>query len=144
VFIGFRDEALREWLARPTVQERGAQLHHGFQCWQAQHPGTQLSPPDLRYLMLHSLAHLLITAVALEAGYHASSIRERVYVGSAGCGILLHTGTPDAEGTLGGLVQIGRHFSAGCVRTIRFAPSTPPTTATRSAFCSALLATAAC
>jgi hypothetical protein len=51
------------------------------------------------------LSHLLITAVSLDCGYAASSIRERIYVGGAGHGILLYTASPDAEGTLGGLVQ---------------------------------------
>ncbi len=31
-----------------------------------------------RYVLMHSLAHLLITAVSLECGYPASAIRERV------------------------------------------------------------------
>lgn len=48
------------------------------------------------------------SAVSLECGYSASSIRERIYFGDSGYGILLHTGTPDSEGTLGGLVQVGR------------------------------------
>jgi hypothetical protein len=65
----------------------------------------------------HSLSHLLITAASLACGYSASSIRERIYVTPAGSGILLYTGTPDAEGTLGGLVEIGRnlgeHLRAG-------------------------------
>jgi hypothetical protein len=60
------------------------------------------------YIMLHSLAHLLITQVSLECGYSSSAIRERVYAGDAGYGILLYTGSPDSEGTLGGLVEIGR------------------------------------
>ena len=59
---------------------------------------------------------MLITAVSLECGYPASSIRERIYAGSHGYGILLYTGTPDAEGTMGGLVlagrQIDRHMKA--------------------------------
>jgi hypothetical protein len=37
-------------------------------------------------------------------------VRERVYATSAGLGILLYTGTSDAEGTLGGLANVGRHF----------------------------------
>jgi hypothetical protein len=57
--------------------------------------------------MLHSLSHLLITAVALDCGYAASSIRERIYAGESGYGILLFTGTTGSEGTLGGLVKIG-------------------------------------
>ena len=46
----------------------------------------------------------------MRCGYPASSIRERVYVTSGHYGILLYTGSPDAEGTLGGLVQQARHF----------------------------------
>jgi hypothetical protein len=51
--------------------------------------------------------------VSLECGYPASSIRERVYAGESGYGILLYTGTPDAEGTLGGLRRrIERHLES--------------------------------
>src|SRR5205085_12629946 len=39
-----------------------------------------------------------------------SSIRERVYALAAGYGILLYTGTPDADGTLGGLIETGRRI----------------------------------
>jgi Domain of unknown function (DUF1998) len=60
--------------------------------------------------MLHSLSHLLITAVSLECGYAASAIRERVYASSSGYGILLYTGTSGSEGTLGGLVQVGKRI----------------------------------
>ena len=35
---------------------------------------------------MHSLAHLLVTAMSLECGYPASAIRERVYAGAAGSG----------------------------------------------------------
>ncbi len=59
---------------------------------------------------VHSLSHLLITAVSLECGYAATSIRERIYATDGRYGILLYTGTTDAEGTLGGLVQVGRRI----------------------------------
>ena len=62
--------------------------------------------------MLHSFAHLLITTIALECGYPASSIRERIYsFPDIGYGILLYTGSSDAEGTLGGLIEVGRRIS---------------------------------
>jgi hypothetical protein len=66
--------------------------------------------PGLPYVMLHSLSHLLITAVSLECGYAASSIRERIYAGEAGYGILLYTGSAGSEGTLGGLVEVGKRI----------------------------------
>jgi hypothetical protein len=34
-----------------------------------------------------------------------------VYASQAGYGILIYTGSPDAEGTLGGLVQTGGHIA---------------------------------
>ncbi|HLK67597.1 MAG TPA: DUF1998 domain-containing protein [Bryobacteraceae bacterium] len=70
------------------------------------------------YVLLQSFSHPLITAVALECGYPASSIRERVYALPAiGYGVLLYTGrgSSDAEGTLGGLVEVGRRI-AGSIR----------------------------
>jgi hypothetical protein len=62
--------------------------------------------------MLHTLSHLLIQSLAMRCGYPASSIRERIYsdIQTERFGILLYTGSPDAEGTLGGLVQEARHI----------------------------------
>lgn len=64
------------------------------------------------YILLHSLAHLLMQALALRCGYPATSIRERIYLDEPQerYGILLYTASPDAEGTLGGLVQEARNI----------------------------------
>jgi hypothetical protein len=110
VFLGFRRPAVEDWLARPAVQARGKDLEAGFGEWLKDHPHSKRKFFGLPYVLLHSLSHLLITAVSLECGYPASSIRERVYAGEAGYGILLYTGSPDAEGTLGGLVEAGRQI----------------------------------
>jgi hypothetical protein len=42
---------------------------------------------------------------ARTARFGEAGIRERIYVGGSGYGILLYTASPDAEGTLGGLVE---------------------------------------
>jgi hypothetical protein len=105
VFIGFRRKAIEKWSGRDAVKARGDRLLAGFNAWRKDHPGTKAEFPKLPFVMLHTLSHLLITAVALDCGYAASSIRERIYVGPAGYGILLYTASPDAEGTLGGLVE---------------------------------------
>lgn len=105
IFIGFTAAAMNSWTTRPAVKARGEQLSAGFDAWVKAHPGVTARFPGLPYVMLHTLSHLLITAVALDCGYAASSIRERIYVGEAGNGILLYTASPDAEGTLGGLVE---------------------------------------
>jgi hypothetical protein len=111
VFIQFQESAIEAWLQKPAVTARGRKLRDGFESWKAEHPQSNRDFPGLPYIMLHSLSHLIITSMSLECGYPASSIRERVYAGSAGYGILLYTGSPDAEGTLGGLVEAGRKIA---------------------------------
>jgi hypothetical protein len=111
IFIQFSRKAFESWLNRNEVQQRGQQLTDGFDRWQEDHQGTHRKFLGLPYIMLHSFSHLLITAVSLECGYPASSIRERIYaLPNIGYGVLLYTGTTDAEGTLGGLVQVGRRI----------------------------------
>ena len=111
IFLGFKKDSINAWLQKPSVQERGKQLIAGFDSWKDDRRGSKRKFFGLPYIMLHSLSHLLITTVSLECGYPASSIRERIYAGEAGFGILLFTGSTDAEGTLGGLVEVGRRIS---------------------------------
>lgn len=111
VFLQFRADAIEAWLEGPGVQERGHRLEEGFQSWRQEHHGTRREFPGLPYILLHSFAHLLLTSVSLESGYPASSTRERIYaLPDTGYGVLLYTGSTDAEGTLGGLVQVGRRI----------------------------------
>jgi hypothetical protein len=102
-------DAIQEWLTRSAVKDRGKELLAGFQQWLTRRGlnPDEVNFPGLPYIMLHSLSHLLITSISLECGYAASSIRERIYAGEYGYGILLYTGSSSSEGTLGGLVQVG-------------------------------------
>ena len=112
IFIQFKNEAIEEWLAKPEVKRRGEDLLRGFETWEQEHSSSSNREfPGLPYFMLHSFSHMLLTSMSLECGYPASSIRERIYsVGHVGYGVLLFTGTTDAEGTLGGLIQSGRRI----------------------------------
>jgi hypothetical protein len=111
VFLQFKSEAIDAWMEKPAVERRAEQLEAGFNCWRKDHERSKRKFVGLPYILLHSLSHQLITAIALECGYPASSIRERIYSGPYGDGILLYTGTTDAEGTMGGLVQAGRQIA---------------------------------
>ncbi len=111
VFLQFSKEAIEGWAKRPPVTKRLVELKAGFDKWKGEHTSSKR---DFRpgYVLLHSFAHLLITAVALECGYPASSLRERIYALPAiGYGVLIYTGSSDAEGTLGGLVEVGRRIA---------------------------------
>jgi len=70
----------------------------------------------VRYMLLLTFAHALIREFALECGYSASGIAEQIYASSGGApmaGIMLYTAAPDSEGTLGGLVAVGKRDRLG-------------------------------
>lgn len=110
VFLALDPHRVAAWLERAAVRERGRQLAAGFESWKKVHKKPNAEFPGLPYLLLHSLSHLLLTAISLDCGYATSSIRERIYVGEDAFGILLYTSSPDAEGTLGGLIDVGRNL----------------------------------
>ena len=117
IFLSFAPSAIEAWLARPGVKARAEQLVQGHTVW-LQRKGRAQGFAGLPYIMLHSLSHLMITALSLDCGYSASSIRERVYAGESGYGILLYTGSPGAEGTLGGLVDMGKNIGRHLERAL--------------------------
>jgi hypothetical protein len=123
VFVVFRAEAITAWLAQDAVKARSTQLLRGVKAWESEHPRSERHWPGLPYVMLHSLSHLLLTQIALECGYPAASLRERVYAlpDEQMFGILIHTGTSDAEGTLGGLVEAGRRIGEHLVAAVETA-----------------------
>jgi len=111
VFLQFRAETVKKWLARTPVARRLDSLVTGHKLWIENRKAKHVFPGG-PYLMLHTLSHLLLQSLAMRCGYPASSIRERIYADTQAerFGILLYTGSSDAEGTLGGLVQEARHI----------------------------------
>jgi hypothetical protein len=118
IFIQFELAPLHEWAGRDAVEALDARLRAGHAGWRRKR-GLDPSEgyPGVRYVMLHTLAHLLIRELALECGYNAASIRERIYAdvtdGRDQAGILIYTAAADSDGTLGGLVELGRPESLG-------------------------------
>ncbi len=109
LFLRLRTEAVGDWLGRPAVTGRLDALARGHARW-AERRKSARGFPGGPYLLLHTLSHLLIQSLAMRCGYPASSLRERVYAEGDRYGLLIYTGSPDAEGTLGGLVQQARHL----------------------------------
>ncbi|KRE47404.1 DUF1998 domain-containing protein [Paenibacillus sp. Soil522] len=118
IFIQFNEEEVRDWERREAVKERDSNLELGHQGWRN---ARKLDPvegyPGIRYAMLHTFAHLLIRELALECGYNAASIRERIYASDdlerSMAGVLLYTAAADSDGTLGGLVELGKTENLG-------------------------------
>lgn len=110
IFIEFDNGAINNWLRKNdeafkrarTISENYAQTYQG-------QINKRLITP--KFLLLHSLAHLLIRQLSFECGYTAASLRERLYCSESEnnpmAGILIYTASGDSEGTLGGLVRQG-------------------------------------
>ena len=123
LFIQLHEPTLQAWEQRPEVKARDAVLRAAHAEYQRnfQQAGEF---PGVRLYLLHSLSHLLITALSLECGYAAAALQERLYCAPANApqpmaGILLSTTTPGTDGTLGGLIEEGRRFAAHLSRALR-------------------------
>ncbi len=112
IFLQFNEQEIAAFCDANTDREHQLRIAH--EAWRRR---RNMDPPDggfpgLRYAVLHSFAHAFMRAVALECGYSAASLKERIYAADDGegppmAGILIYTAAPDAEGTLGGLVRLG-------------------------------------
>ncbi len=134
IFLKFSESRVASWEQKKSVQARDAMLRAGHDGWRN---ARRLEPskgyPGIRYAMLHTFSHLLIRELALECGYNAASIRERIYANLEGetpmAGILLYTAAADSDGTLGGLVELGKPENLAGSFSKRFTEplSAPPT-----------------
>jgi hypothetical protein len=120
IFLRLRTGDVNSWLKRASVRQRLEDLTKGHERWLAGRK-AQRPFPGGPYVLLHTLAHLLIQSLSMRCGYPASSIRERIYADWEGqrFGLLLYTGSPDAEGTLGGLVEEARRIEDHLVYALR-------------------------
>jgi len=66
-----------------------------------------------KFLLLHTLAHVLINQLSFDCGYGSASLRERIYCDFTDPtkpmqGLLIYTASGDSEGSMGGLVRQGK------------------------------------
>ncbi|WP_434447606.1 DrmB family protein [Lentzea sp. E54] len=131
IFLSLDEGRLAVWEEQDAVRGRVAELERRLdESFMAprlrERTGPILSP---RYVLLHTLAHLLVRRLAFESGYAATSLRERVYARSSvepsgaskQAGVLIYTAAGDSEGTLGGLVRQGEypHLQGTIIETLQ-------------------------
>lgn len=110
IFIALHEAKVKEWERRLSSVEKAMETAYAKFC-----EDRNLNPPPpfpgVRYVLLHTLAHVLIRQLGLNSGYSSTALRERIYCrntpGKEMAGILIYTATPDSEGSLGGLVDQG-------------------------------------
>lgn len=111
LFFCLDEIVLNAWEQQPafanrleTLQKRYAQsgLTNHNELWL---PGGRITP---RFMLLHTLAHLLIRQIEASAGYPAASLKERLYCSPDMAGILIYVAVPDIVGSLGGLSELSQ------------------------------------
>lgn len=120
LYIELDPNRLRAWEKdkEVAINERMQPLREHFQRVALRERWENVRLPSARLVLVHTLAHLLIRQLTLECGYSSASLRERLYVATAAehanggedgemAGLLIYTSTPDADGSLGGLVRMG-------------------------------------
>ena len=112
IYVELDPNAVAEWDTSPLVQERIGRVRWNYEkaCTNAGRNPDHL--PSARFILVHTLSHMLMKQLSLECGYSGSSIRERLYVSNddaseACAGFLMYTASSSADGTLGGLVSQG-------------------------------------
>jgi hypothetical protein len=77
IFIHFDEAAIQRWLLEDAIA-RHDKLVGGYLNWIKRFASKPPKFPGTAYVLLHSLSHALIAEIALDCGYPASSLKERV------------------------------------------------------------------
>jgi len=129
VFLSLNPQRVQAWQARPEIKERMRLFERGKELMEQESISQRaIHPRDAAYVLLHTLAHALIEEISLSCGYSASSLKERIYSFEGAYGILIYTGTPSSDGTLGGLVDQSAQlpkFLAGALKRLTLCASDP-------------------
>jgi hypothetical protein len=123
IFLEFSETAISEWRERfksqlNRLENAGADVHRQWRRAR-RYADENAHYKGVRFLLLHSFAHALMRQLALESGYAAASLSERIYCQSSEdengpmAGVLIYTSTSDSEGTLGGLSSLGEPANLG-------------------------------
>jgi len=112
IFIHLDPDVVREKLKSEVSQQNLTMLEEKYNDWKDKNPGFARDYPGHEYVFAHSLSHMLIEQIALEAGYPSTSLSERIYAlygeGSRKVtrfGVLIYAAGGGSLGTLGGLLE---------------------------------------
>ena len=111
IFLEFDEIKIRQWEENQRVQKRVEKLIERFNVSQEKRK-IKKKVINARYVLIHTFSHLLMNRLTFECGYSSAALRERLYVSSeennSMAGLLIYTADGDAEGTMGGLVRMGK------------------------------------
>jgi hypothetical protein len=111
IYFELGESRLQTWEEQTGVRERVRPLASRHARMQTD---RHLSPKRVtpRFVLLHTFAHLIMNRLTFECGYSSAALRERLYISenrdAPMAGVMIYTADGDSEGTMGGLVRMGR------------------------------------
>lgn len=113
IFIELDESLIEKWInENPEVSERVEKINKKYNkiLLDKEFLARRITP---KFVLLHTLSHLIIKELSFKCGYSSTSLRERIYCNTGEnsyhmSGIMIYTANGDSEGTLGGLVRQGK------------------------------------
>jgi hypothetical protein len=105
VFFTLDEKLLSKWEKIDGVRKRADEIAKRYEKSEVTIRQDIVIIP--RFLLLHTLSHLLIRGLESTAGYPAASLEERIYCSRDRkmAGILIYTAVSDIVGSLGGIIE---------------------------------------
>ena len=107
IFFTIDEELLGRWERHEALCRRADEARRRYERRDFLMEEGEVSP---RFLLCHTLGHILVRRLEAEAGYPAASLKERIYCAtdkvSPMAGILIYVAVADEEGSLGGLMEL--------------------------------------
>lgn len=111
IFLELDEQRLQAWEQHEDVLQRVIPLVRRYEKLE-QNRKVRRRPLGPRFVLLHTLSHLIMNRLTFECGYSSAALRERLYVSNDEkepmAGLLIYTAAGDSEGTMGGLVRMGQ------------------------------------
>lgn len=122
IFMTLDEDRLKRWEQAQALTQRLAAMRARFNQSGRKEPAV-FTP---RFVLLHTLAHLLMRQIESEGGYPAASLSELLYCANHPnpmAGLLIYVAVPDIAGSLGGLAELAepRRFLGILTRALEHA-----------------------
>jgi hypothetical protein len=105
IYISLDLSAVKSWESQPGLIQRISKIDTNLEKGNRSPAHGESSA---RFVLLHTLAHLLIQELVVACGYTAASLSERVFASKDHAGVLVYTASASSDGTMGGLVAMAR------------------------------------
>ena len=111
IFFTLDEAILGAWEACDALEIRTESFKERYMQREGHNSLESTQEITSRFLLCHTLAHLIMRRLDAHAGYPTASLKERIYCSATApkmAGILIYVAVSDEEGSLGGLMELAK------------------------------------